>query len=79
MIAKLMTNGKFLIILWAALFVATVLSSGLDFRSLLAAFFAWAGGIVTARITHEQKLRRIMKDMHEFAREEAARGEFHRA
>lgn len=44
------SNTRTVLFLWLGLFVLTILSSELDMRSLITAFIAWLGGLVTARL-----------------------------
>lgn len=44
------SNTRTVLFLWLGLFVLTIMSSELDMRSLITAFIAWLGGLVTARL-----------------------------
>lgn len=46
------SNPTVILAIWFGLFAATFISSDLDARTLFSAFFAWCGGLVTARLDY---------------------------
>lgn len=56
------SNPRLLLAVWFLLFLMTVVSSQLDMRSLVSAFVAWLGGMVTARLDHTFREERARKN-----------------
>lgn len=54
---------KFVLIVWLLLFAMTVYFSELSIRSLISAFIAWTGGLLTAHLNYVLRRERIYKDV----------------
>jgi hypothetical protein len=50
-VIRLSRDIRFISAVWVFLFILTITVTGLDFRSLMSAFLAWCGGLVTARLS----------------------------
>lgn len=62
---ELANKPKLVLIVWMLLFAMTVYFSELSIRSLISAFIAWTGGLLTAHLNYVLRRERIYKDVSE--------------
>jgi Na+/H+ antiporter NhaC len=62
-IAGFISRTEVIVVLWVLLFALTIFASGLHLRSLVAAFLAWVGGIVTAKLQYRVEMARELRKL----------------